>query len=1462
MFSSAEPSATQIVLYFSEPLTASVASTVSNYAVSGRTVSAVALARDNTEVTLTLSSAMTLATAYTVTMTNLTTVSGDPLAATLTFTFTYETQGTGSILWRYYANIGSGTAVSNLTSAITYPNVPTTTAAETSFEAPHSTGNTNYGETLSGYVYPPTTGYYIFTIASDNSSQLWLSTNNSPAGLVEIAWVSTSTGYRQWSNASNPEQTSTSIYLTAGTPYYILALEKHGTDSGDNLSVRWEIPATTGGPASTWELNSSGVANPTIPIPGIRLAPPTTQLDTTTPPAPANLSATVTANNTQVTLAWSPVLGLPSGVAHYNIYRDGSLYATSTTTSYVDTSGISSKTRHSYQVTAINFDGLEGVKSATVTAAPAGIAAIMTPSTTSVLVQFTEPVDPTTATTLSRTTRSPATPPSRSAGPVLQSDGYTVKLTTSPLGTASHTLTVSNVKTLALSALPTNFLTTTFVYASPGWAVTAYKANITLNDTIAMAQTLISTPSEQSWVKTQVVPYIDFNVTGGVLHFPSKEQTLVGTTMGTETDNFAVTATGMLVISAAGTYTFGCDSDDGFSLTITGATFSSVTNATNSSGTNSLQYNGGRGVADTLGVVTFSSAGDYPISLLWFQGGGGSACELYAGSGSYTSFNSSMELVGDTADGGLSMGSTYIAPPFTVGINALSTNNTSPALTGTVTDPAASVSVRVNGSSYAATNNGDGTWSLPQGDISALAAGTYNVVATGVNASGVAAFNSTVNQLSINTTLPTATITAPTSPVNSVAIHFSEPVENFTLQDLQLTLATSGAPASEPLEGATLTTSDNQNWTLGNLANLTTVHGTYVLTLDGLESTITDLSGNPLVTNASTSWAVGPVVLSINPIGSTVTDASSVQYAVTFNESVTNVALADFTLASNGTTGTIASLSGSGSAYTVTVNNVSGNGTLGLNLVDNTSIVDQNNDPLVGNFTGQPFTIDAIPPTVSIGPPSAPFTNGTPVSYTVTYADANFNSSTLAAANVTLNETGTASGTIGVSGSGLTRTVTISNITGDGSLGISIVAGTASDLAGNLAPAAGPSTTFTVDTIAPTVATPASATGNPLVGGQVTGTTAALSVLGADSLEGEGSLTYSWAATAVPSGVGVPSFSINGSNAAKNTTVTFTAPGNYTFQVTITNLVGLTATSSVNVTVNQTLTSIGGLTPGSVTLSTQSQDQFTVTGLNQFGGAMAAPGVTWTAAQGTITSSGLYTPPAAAGSDTITAQLGSFQATASVTIVASAGWWKFNEGTGATAYDSSANGDNGTISNGTWLAPPNGVNGTSALGFNGSSSVVSLGNPTALQIFASDQITFSAWIKPASITTNQYIIDYKVNPTTTSDLMITSSGTYQVGFDGSSTFHGASVAIPSQDLNSWVHLAGTFDGQTWRLYRDGQLVASSADSTTSYQSVEYSTKLGYRGNDLSLKRRELFRRRHRRRADLQYGHQFQRYSRP
>ena len=188
--------------------------------------------------------------------------------------------------------------------------------------------------------------------------------------------------------------------------------------------------------------------------------------------------------------------------------------------------------------------------------------------------------------------------------------------------------------------------------------------------------------------------------------------------------------------------------------------------------------------------------------------------------------------------------------------------------------------------------------------------------------------------------------------------------------------------------------------------------------------------------------------------------------------------------------------------------------------------------------------------------------------------------------------------------------------------------------------------------------------------------------------------------------------------------------------------------------------------------------------------------------------------PAAAGSDTVTAQSGALLATASVTIVAPVGWWKLNEGTGTTADDSSASADNGTIVNGTWLQPPNGFNGAPALQFNGQSLAspawCKLGSPAVLNF--SGQITLSAWIKPASITQSQYILDHRASMTNDLFLMINGNGTYQVGVESNSTFYGASASIPSQDLNAWVHLAGTYDGTTWRLYRDGQLVASSTAS--------------------------------------------------
>ena len=185
---------------------------------------------------------------------------------------------------------------------------------------------------------------------------------------------------------------------------------------------------------------------------------------------------------------------------------------------------------------------------------------------------------------------------------------------------------------------------------------------------------------------------------------------------------------------------------------------------------------------------------------------------------------------------------------------------------------------------------------------------------------------------------------------------------------------------------------------------------------------------------------------------------------------------------------------------------------------------------------------------------------------------------------------------------------------------------------------------MTVPNVAPTIGTPAAASPNP-----VTGTTTALSVLGADD-GGEANLTYTWATTGTPPAA--VTFSANGTNAAKNTTATFTKAGSYTFQVTVRDQPGLTATSSVTVTVNQTLTSIV-VSPASATVNTSATQQFTATARDQFATNLATqPTFTWTVSGGgTINSSGLFTAGSTAGGPyTVTATSGGVSGTASVTV--------------------------------------------------------------------------------------------------------------------------------------------------------------------------------------------------------------------
>ena len=91
---------------------------------------------------------------------------------------------------------------------------PNQTNQLTSFEAPTNQGDT-FGERLRGYICAPETGNYTFWIASDNESDLYLSTDDNPANKVKIAYMTGYVAPRIWTKY--PTQKSALIPLTAGT---------------------------------------------------------------------------------------------------------------------------------------------------------------------------------------------------------------------------------------------------------------------------------------------------------------------------------------------------------------------------------------------------------------------------------------------------------------------------------------------------------------------------------------------------------------------------------------------------------------------------------------------------------------------------------------------------------------------------------------------------------------------------------------------------------------------------------------------------------------------------------------------------------------------------------------------------------------------------------------------------------------------------------------------------------------------------------------------------------------------------------------------------------------------------------------------------------------------------------------------------------------------------------------------
>jgi hypothetical protein len=204
----------------------------------------------------------------------------------------------------------------------------------------------------------------------------------------------------------------------------------------------------------------------------------------------------------------------------------------------------------------------------------------------------------------------------------------------------------------------------------------------------------------------------------------------------------------------------------------------------------------------------------------------------------------------------------------TVTVSNRTTNDTTPSLTGTITDnlfgPASTIQVTVNGQNYNATNNGNGTWSLADNTITpALGSGTYSVTVTATDPAGNVGTDATSNELFIDLTNPSVTAKTPENTTRITAtvdidVTFSEPVMGLDATDLALTGSATG-PHAITVDPPVNVGGNTWRFRVRKLR-------TGAVNVTPNTAGITDVAGNPLM---AVNWSFSTVVGDLNGDGET-----------------------------------------------------------------------------------------------------------------------------------------------------------------------------------------------------------------------------------------------------------------------------------------------------------------------------------------------------------------------------------------------------------------------------------------------------------------------------------------------------------------------------------------------------------------------------------------------------------------